>query len=205
MEDRIVLSSQFNVTPELRQILIDAGVPGANTIAQVRFFQNDVDTETQGIDLVGTYNWDWALGNSQVAVSANWNETEITDQGRFLDDESVYDEENSLPSSRANVSFRHTWENDVTFALRANYYGSYKHANDADLDPIQSFGALTQFDFDVTWDISDTYRVTLGGNNIFDELPDRGDFESCCGRIFRSDSIQDWQGPQYYIRGSINW
>lgn len=206
LEDRIVLSSQFDVGPAELAILQAANVPGAETIAQVRFFTNDVDTETRGIDLVLGYNWDWGLGNSAINVAANWNETEVTDPGQFLNAESVFDEEEGLPNSRANITFRHTWENDITFTLRGNYFGSYKNVNDADFDPpAQNFGALTQFDFDVTWDISDTYRVTFGGNNIFDELPDFGNFEVCCGRLIRSDSVADWQGPQYYVRGQINW
>lgn len=206
MEDRIVLSSQFNVGPTELAILQANNVPGAETIAQVRFFTNDVDTETTGIDLVASYNWDWALGNSAINVAANWNETEITDPGQFLNAESVFDEENGLPNSRANVTFRHTWENDVTFTLRGNYFGSYKNVNDSDFDPPpQNFGSVTQFDFDVTWDISDTYRLTIGGNNIFDELPDVAISEACCGRIVASGSVMDWQGPQYFVRGQINW
>ena len=167
---------------------------------------DDVETETTGLDLVVGYNWDWAAGNSSINVAANYNETEVTDPGQFLNDETVFDEENDLPNLRTNITLRHTWENDITFSLRANYYGSYDYSdgNNAPLTT-QSFGAITQFDFDVTWDISDTYRVTLGGNNVFDELPDLPTFEACCGRIIDSGSIQDWQGPQYYLRASINW
>ncbi len=206
MEDRIVLSSDFTVTPAIAQQLQDLGVPGANTIAQVSFFTNDVETETTGLDLVVGYNWDWAAGNSAINLAANYNETEVSDPGQFLNDETVFDEENDLPNLRSNVTFRHTWENDITFSLRANYYGSYDYSdgNNAPLTT-QSFGAITQFDFDVTWDISETYRLTLGGNNVFDELPDLPAFEACCGRIIDSGSIQDWQGPQYYLRASINW
>ena len=206
MEDRIVLSSQFDVGPAELAILQANNVPGAETIAQVRFFTNDVDTETTGIDLVASYNWDWSLGNSAINVAANWNDTEITDPGQFLNAESVFDEENGLPNSRANVTFRHTWENDITFTLRGNYFGSYENVNDSDFDPPpQNFGSVTQFDFDVTWDINDTYRVTFGGNNIFDELPDVAISEACCGRIVASGSVMDWQGPQYFVRGQINW
>ena len=165
-----------------------------------------MDTETRGVDLVLGYNWDWAAGNSSVNVAANWNETEVTDAGQFLNAESVFDEEEGLPNTRANVTFRHTWENDITFTLRGNYFGSYKNVNDADFDPPpQNFGSVTQFDFDVTWDISDTYRLTFGGNNVFDELPDVAQFEACCGRIVSSGSVMDWQGPQYFVRGQINW
>lgn len=206
LDDRIVLTSQFDVGPDEVAQLEALGVPGAATIAQVRFFTNDVDTETQGIDLVASYNWDWTAGNSSLAIAANWNDTEVTDPGQYLNAEGVFDEENGLPSARANITFRHTWENDVTFSLRANYYGDYKNVNDSDFDPPpQRFGAVTQMDFDVTWDINDTFRLTVGGNNIFDELPDVAISEACCGRIVASGSVMDWQGPQYFVRGSINW
>jgi len=90
--------------------------------------------------------------------------------------------------------------------LRGSYYGDYKQF-DGRGGPltVQNFDALTQFDFDVTWDLTDRYRVTIGGNNVFDELPEPGQFESCCGRIIRSNSVMDWQGPLYYVRGSIMW
>ena len=206
LDDRIVVSSDFAIGPEEVEQLEALGVPGAATIAQVSFFTNDVESETQGIDLVASYNWDWTAGNTSLAIAANWNDTEITDPGQFLNAETVYDEENGLPDWRGNLTLRHTWENDVTFSLRANMYGDYSNVNDSDFDPPpQDFSGLTQFDFDVTWDISDTYRLTIGGNNVFNELPDVAISEACCGRIVASNSVMDWQGPQYFVRGSVNW
>ena len=51
----------------------------------------------------------------------------------------------------------------------------------------------------------DNYRVTLGGQNIFDQFPDKGQFETCCGRIYRSDSIPDWQGQLWYLQASAQF
>ena len=206
MEDRIVLSSDFTVTPAIAAQLAALGVPGANTIAQVSFFTNDVDTETSGIDLVASYGWDWAAGNSLLSVAANWNDTEVTDPGQFLNDETVFDEENNLPDSRANITYRHTFEQDITFSLRLQYYGEYT-LSDGSNAPLttESMSAITQTDFDVTWDVNDTVRLTIGANNVFDELPDVAPFEACCGRIIASGSVQDWQGPQWYFRAGIVW
>ena len=206
LEDRIVISSDFDVGPAEIAQLEALGVPGAATIAQVSFFTNDVDSETQGIDLVANYQWDWAGGITSIAFAGNWNDTEITDAGQFLNAETVFDEENGLPEWRGNLTLQHTWANDVTFSLRANMYGDYSNVNDSDFDPPpQDFDGLAQFDFDVTWYIGDQYRLTIGGNNIFDELPDVAISEACCGRIVASGSVMDWQGPQYYIRGAIAW
>ena len=207
LEDRIVLSSDFDVGPAEVAQLEALGVPGANTIAQVSFFANDVESETQGVDLVVNYNWDWAAGNTALQFAGNWNDTDITDPGQFLGPEDVFDEENDLPNIRANVTARHTWDNNITFALRANYYGESENVGDDDFDPPpEVFGAITQFDADLTWDINDIYRVTIGGNNIFDELPDTADgSDFCCGQVFRTSDPADWMGPFWYIRGSIVW
>ena len=59
---------------------------------------------------------------------------------------------------------------------------------------------------DVSWDLSEAYRLTLGVNNIFDTMPDIDTVgESCCGRTYRSGSVQDWQGTYYYVRGQISF
>ena len=211
MEDRIILSSDFAVGPAEVLLLQAAGVPGANTIAQVSFFTNDVDTETSGIDLVASYTVDWGAGATTFSAAANWNDTEITRRtphpgGFFLNDEGVFDAENGDPEYRAILGLRHGWANDITFGLRLNLYGDYQNVNDSDFDPVPDrFGSLVQTDFDLSWDVNEAWSVTFGGNNVFDETPDPGINEVCCGRIVRSDSVQDWQGPYYFARVSMRW
>ena len=51
-----------------------------------------------------------------------------------------------------------------------------------------------------TWSFRDRYAVKLGVENVFDNYPDEGDFEVCCGRIYRSDSIMPWQGALVYLQ-----
>ncbi len=76
LDDRIWISSNFNVGPDERAQLIAVGAPGADQLTTVRFFTNDMDTETSGIDLVAQYNVDWSAGNTLLSLSANYNETE---------------------------------------------------------------------------------------------------------------------------------
>ena len=219
MEDRIILSSDFTVGPAEVLLLEAAGVPGANTIAQVSFFTNDVDTETSGIDLVASYDLEWGGGNTSFAIAANFNDTEITrrtDRSAnpgttppvyFLGAEDVYDEENGLPEFRSNITARHSWANDVTATLRVNWYGDYDNAGTddiADISTIQFYDGKIQTDFDVTWDVNEDLSLTFGGNNIFDELPDvdTGN-DPCCGQLY--SGVLDWQGPYYYVRGVVRW
>lgn len=64
LEDRIWVSSNFDVSSEQREQLIGLGIPGADQLTRVRFFTNDMDTETSGIDLVANYTLDWSAGNT---------------------------------------------------------------------------------------------------------------------------------------------
>ncbi|MDH4108794.1 MAG: TonB-dependent receptor [Gammaproteobacteria bacterium] len=204
LEDRIVLSSDYVVTPEIAAQLEALGVPGANTIAQVSFFANDVTSETSGVDLVATYSTDWSAGSTTISASANWNDTKITQAGQFLDAEDVFNAENFDPSYRLNLTARHTWANNITFTLRGNFYGDHEQGSLGDTLATEKYGALSQWDTDLTWDINDKYRVTIGGNNILDEYPDRDTLVACCGQIY-VDSRADWMGAYYYLRGTINW
>ena len=215
LEDRIVLSSDFAITTAVQDALTAAGIPFQSDIAQVSYFTNDLTTETSGVDLVVTYNMDWSGGNTTLSLAGNWNDTEIKDRVNrgtaaspvyFINDESKYDNENGDPSYRMNVSARHTTGNDVTYSLRGNLYGPYKNAANSSLASIQEYGRVLQWDTDVSWDLSDEYRLTFGINNIFDTMPDRDTIgETCCGRTYRSDSVMDWQGTYYYVRGQINF
>ena len=216
LTDRLILSSDFEVTPAIAAQLEAAGVPGANTIAQVSFFTNDVDTETQGIDLVATYDMDWGGGVTTFSVSGNWNDTEITkvpphinpdgSTSFFLSTEDIFDQEHGLPSWRSVLGLRHTWSNDLSLNIRGNWYGDYENTNNSDLDIITDFDSVMQVDLDLTWMFDEgKYGITVGGNNIFDNMPTRGGPEATSGRIWRSDTVSDWQGTFYYVRGTVNW
>lgn len=205
LTDRIVLSSQFAVGPDEVAQLEALGVVGASNIAQVRFFTNDVDSETSGVDLVATYDFDWSAGSTSLAAAVNMNSTEITEAGSFINAETEYDVEHNSPELRANLSARHTW-NQFDFMLRGRYYGEYQNAQNATLELTQTFDPTLYVDLEATWNFMENYRLTFGGVNVFDEFPDKDVLgESCCGRIYRSDSIPDWQGQFFYLQASVSF
>ena len=65
---------------------------------------------------------------------------------------------------------------------------------------LADFGAEVLVDVEASWTFRDRYAVKLGVENVFDSYPDPGDFEVCCGRIYRSDSIVPWQGTLAYLQ-----
>ncbi|WP_428101449.1 TonB-dependent receptor plug domain-containing protein [Candidatus Rariloculus sp.] len=204
LADRIVLSSQYAVGPDEVRHLEALGVPGANTIAQVRFFTNDVDSQTRGIDLVATWDADWLGGSTTLQAAFNRNMTKLTERGRFVDDEADHDSRYGAPATRGVVSMRQAW-NRLDLLVRGSYFGDYANAATASLDEIQRFGSTFLVDVEATWALGDRYRVKIGAHNLFDTYPDAGEFEACCGRIYRSDSLIPWQGTSVYLQFAASW
>ena len=202
LDDRIVLSSQFAVGPMEAAQLAALGVPGANDIAQVRFFTNDVDTETSGLDLVATWRAETRLGITTLRAAFNLNRTEFLARGRYVDDEAEHDIEEGVPGLQGVLTASHT-RGRFDVLLRARYYGEYENTLNAGLTTTQEFGSEVLVDVEATWTFRDRYAVKLGVENVFDNYPDKGDFEVCCGRIYRSDSIMPWQGTLAYLQ--VGW
>lgn len=149
LDDRIILSSQFAVGPDEVRQLEALGVPGANTIARVRFFTNDVDSENRGIDLVGTWNGDGFGGSTTLQAAVNHNTTKLTERGRFVDSEAEYDSRYGAPQTRAVLSIHQAWDR-LDLLIRSSYFGDYANASTASLAEFQHFGSTVFVDFEAT-------------------------------------------------------
>ena len=217
ISDQFYASRSITVTDEIRVQLIAAGVPGADTIGAVQFFQNAFDSTTEGVDLVATYVADWgASGTTSFTLSSNYNTFSVEGvniDGLFLE-EDVYDFENGTPNIRTTFTASHEI-GDFTFLGRANYYGSYTPsqcftgvAADGYSCPggliTEEFGSEVLFDIEASYAYDDTTRFTFGVRNVTDEYPDAPNYntlrETGNGRIYRSDSIVDWQGGFVYFK-----
>ena len=204
LDDRIVLSSQFAVGAPEAARLTALGVPGANDIAQVRFFTNDVATRTRGVDLVAAWTFDTRRGTTSLQAAVNANDTRIVERGRFVDAEGQYDLENGLPRWRAVVTARHAWRN-VDALLRLRYYGDYSNADTAALLRTQTFAPEVMVDAEVAWLLHERYTLKAGVENLFDSYPDPAAFESCCGRIYWRRSAVSWQGALFTVQVAVSF
>ena len=179
-----------------------AGVVGAESIGGVLYFTNAFDTKTQGVDIVLTSDADFGdFGTTDFIASINYNKTEFSggDPSSVLNTEDLYDFENDEPNWRGVFTAAHS-VGDFNIVARANYFGGYSNFGAGN---VQTFKGETFFDLDVTYSFTDWASITVGARNIFDNYPDPGDDaigDTCCGRVYRSDSIVDWQGGFYYTR-----
>lgn len=221
IDDQFYAVSPITVDATIRAALIAANVPGAATIGQVNFFQNAFDSETFGVDVVASYTADWGeFGSTAFTASANYNDYQIAsvnitnaNGSPLFDAESIYDFEHGQPKTRGVISATHQigpW----SFMARANYYGAYKVSNCVPNNctvanlaagntvfEVQELGSEVLVDLEAQYAFTDDLTVAIGARNVFDEYPDEGEYrlrETSNGRIYRSDSIVDWQGGFYY-------
>ena len=185
--------------------LVDAGVAGAESIGGVFYFTNAFDTTTKGVDIVGTYATSFYAGaDTSFIASLNYNKTEFDgDVDALFNAEDQFDFENGTPKWRGAFTVTHAF-GPFSVLGRANYYGKYENSDSGGAAGlIQEFDPVVMFDVEGSWQATDAVKLSVGARNIFDEYPDEADpaiGDSCCGRIYRSDSEVDWQGGFYYAK-----
>lgn len=209
IDDRIVISNKLalGLSPAL-----DAALKVAEA-GQGQFFLNGADTETQGIDIIATWNSTLLGGELDLTFAANFTETKVvsifTSQDSGLDDipaekifsaQSISIIEEWQPQDRVSLSGLYTI-NDFTINLAFNRYGEYT-ITDGDK---QTYGAEVLTDLQISYQVTDNLSFNIGANNLFDVYPDRNEIgNSRTGKIVDSadNVIVDSPGVFTYSRRS---
>ncbi|MGB8193595.1 MAG: TonB-dependent receptor [Chitinophagaceae bacterium] len=110
IEDRIVLSTQFNRSNPLVTTIFNANNVDASVTA-LQFWTNAVNTETRGIDLVLTNRFRMGNGNATLSAAANFNKNSVVGP---LQTNSVIDNPTNNPSLTDDTK---NPANDLSFAL----------------------------------------------------------------------------------------
>ena len=213
LKDRIAQTGSIDITQEpaltdgscpniaagggsLSQCLEEAGVPGASDLTSVRFFTNDFESTTSGVDLVATWATDWGrAGTGNLTAAYNYTETTIDRVGEEVSRNRVHDLENELPQHRGIFTYNHFIGN---FRLmgRASYYGEWADSGFSG-DPswtgagVPTYtqecvgtdlgGGLTDyndlcydgqwiFDIEASYTFAEKYSVMVGVQNLADEF-----------------------------------
>ena len=204
LDDRITLSSPFLVGAAEKAKLVALGVPGASDIARVRFFVNDVRTRTRGVDVVANWRFEGMLRGATLAAAFNFNRTKMRDRGRFVFAESAHDIENGLPAMRGVVTARQGW-GAWDLMVRVRWFGAYSNAQTALLRNIQDFAPEALVDVEAARRVGERYRLKMGVENVLDNYPDPAVYETCCGMVYRRDSVVPWQGALYYLQMGVRF
>ena len=110
LQDRIGLTKTLTLTESDIATLLARGVADASSFTGVRYFTNDFDTTTQGIDLVATYPLETFAGSTRFTFVGNWNKTQVDSRNpAIIDDGRVRQLEDNLPEFRFSLTSDHTY------------------------------------------------------------------------------------------------
>ena len=212
VENRVALTSNADTTAAQRAAMAAAGVPNPELIGQVNYFTNDFNTDTQGLDIVATYGTDLFGGSTDFSAAYNMTDTEVSSQGSATSDSKVKRLEEGLPNHRATFTMAQSWENVNAF-VRANYFGEY-YAVHADYFGTDADAAVT-VDMEVTYSINDSFDVSVGAQNLFDQDAERIDGSAgavaegvtgnVLGAIFYETSPMGIEGSYWYVKAGYNF
>ena len=182
---------------------------GAEDLASFVVFTNNFDTETQGIDVVATYPFDFGSGSSSFQFAANWTDTEVTNRGVFEDigDLRTRSLEENIPSIKGSATFNHE-QGDWRGLLRANFHSSYFEdylgTNGIPID----LGGEVNFDAEVTYSFLEGAEISVGAANILDNTPDTLESLGVAGVVggeFPSTAPFGFNGGQWYVRARYSF
>ncbi len=176
LTDRITVSTDKELSEGQVADLLASGVTSAGNLKNFRFFTNDFDTTTQGVDLVLTYPIELFGGNTELSFAYNWTETEVDKfSDCCIDALRIRELQKGLPETRWNLTANHlsgAWR----FLARVGYYDEYFDSEDFQQDPALYanliYGDEYVVDAEVAYTFAEKYSVTAGAQNLFDEFPD---------------------------------
>lgn len=205
VSERFSQSRTFAVTPAIRQQLIAAGVPGAESFTGVSFFTNDFDTRTRGLDLVAAYAKRVGPGRLDLTAAYNYNDTEVTSGSLTADPTQRTVFEEGIPSQNVTASVGYEL-GPVKLTTRARYYGPWTDSTGNTTGNLtQRFGAFTQLDLMADWAITASVSLALGAENVLDEYPDEAVFQASRGLIYSRNSPYGTDGGRYYVRLNVKY
>jgi iron complex outermembrane receptor protein len=168
VDDRLAVSQDFTLTPEEVAALVASGVTSAANLQSFRFFTNDFDTETKGVDLVATYEDQLFGGNTSLSLAFNNNSTEVT---RFnpdtLNANRIRQLEEGLPENRWSLTGTQAWGPLRLLARVSRYDGWYDNEDGRAYE-----GGNYLVDAEVAYTVADALTFIIGAQNLFDEYPE---------------------------------
>lgn len=200
--DRISTTSAIALTEDDIAALLAQGVSDASSFAAVKYFTNDFDTTTEGVDIVANYSQEMFGGDTKYSLAYNWTSTTVDDASTNITPDRIRMLEDNLPPVRWSFTANHT-NGDWRVLGRLNYFGSiFEDHLDSSL-PIDKVGSEISVDVELGYHVNDNLQLVVGAKNALDEYPDRNlayDNE-VAGAKYPVTSPLGINGGFYYVRG----
>ena len=183
VDDRITLSDRF-FGPALEAFV--QALPGGAGVQSVRFFTNAIDTETEGLDLVLTYQRPLFDGELELSAAYTAASTEISafaptpaaltaldPSFRLIGVEEVNTIEEAAPESKFILSAAWSDEHWRLSSRLSRFDSAVRVFNfGGGFEPRQEYGPEFQIDAEAAYDFGNGVTLAIGGANLADEYPD---------------------------------
>ena len=175
---RIILTGDFQANdPKFKSIFTDPSVQSA------KFFANAIDTRSNGFDITTTYSMEIGKGKLSSSLAFNYNNMYIEEidvpsdlgeyETNFLGARGQSLIVNSAPKTKFHLIFDYKQER-LSANIRFNGFSGIQYVdyNETNAMPNVYDYRLTT-DLSVGYELSKNIRLNIGGNNIFNALPNR--------------------------------
>ncbi len=198
VEDRLTVSQDFALSDEQKQQLINEGLTSAAGLQEFRFFTNDFDSATNGIDLVVSA----PVGSGQMSLAYNYTSTEVTDYNPdVLDALRLRELEENLPKQRGNLTLTQALSERWSGLGRASYYGEWYDSEDD-----QTYSGKVLFDLETSISFDEAQSaIAIGVQNILNTYPDEHELaRDRTGNKYSQFSPFGFGGAFWYVKYSYS-
>ncbi len=200
IEDRIVMSEAITgISPEVQDLLDE------NQLGAAQFFTNAVDTSTQGLDLITTYNMDVAGDDLKLQAAFSYVSTDVEKVNSVSDlipdnvmfgDTQILRLERGQPRTTGTLSGEYV-SGAFSVNLAFNYFGSVEGQAFTGMRKKWSGKWIT--DLSMKYEFTNDLSVQIGANNLFDVYPDKWGAE---GSVFAEAGFTyGWETLPFGING----
>ena len=198
VKDRLTVSQDFALDDEQKQQLINEGLTSAAGLQEFRFFTNDFDSATSGIDLVVSA----PVGSGMLSLAYNYTSSEVTDYNPdILDDLRLRELEENLPKQRGNLTLTQALTERWSGLGRASYFGSWYDSEDD-----YTYDGKVLFDLETSVSFGDdASSIAIGAQNILNTYPDENpNAAATIGNQYSQFSPFGFGGAFWYVKYSYS-
>ncbi len=202
LSDRLALSQTFELDPAEADRLIAEGITSARNLANFRFFTNDFDTRTQGVDVVAAFAPPGMDGDTEFNLAFNYTHTAVTRHNPdVLDEVRIRQLRDALPGIRWVGSGRRTWSGSLSTLARLSYYAGWFDSRD-DRDYPGEF----LVDLEASYAIGASTTLTFGAQNALNQYPQENPRAAMvAGNRYSPNSPFGSSGGFYYVKMGYGW
>ncbi len=200
LSDRIALSQVFQLTPAEAERLIAEGITSARNLANFRFFTNEFDTRTQGVDVVASLA-PATMQGTEFSLAMNHTNTKVVRYNpAVLDEVRIQQLEDALPGTRWMVSGRRAWD-AFAFLGRVSYYAGWFDSRDD-----RSYPGEYVVDLEATYEVGESAMIAVGGQNALNQYPEvNPNAAAVAGNLYSSATPFGASGGFYYVKVGYVW